>query len=534
MSSSDLKNWPIFSLLESKFIATIRMALVYGNLGNEALIVTKDGMVYGLGCNITGCLGTGDAHSTLHPKKVEALCEKGVRTFAYGSGPHVLALTNKGEVYSWGHNGFCELGNGSSNHGLTPTHIGMPLSEKVVVDIACGSHHSLALTDEGEVYAWGQNNCGQVGSGISSNQGAPRKVNSALTGKKVVSITCGQTYSMAVTDSGEVYGWGHNGVGQLGNGNYTNQLSPCKVASLVGVVIEKVACGYAHTLALSDEGVLYVWGSNSYGQLGLGNKTNACVPVKLSVPEMGRVSDVAALHYNHISVAIGEGHKVFMWGQCRGQSITVPTSTPLAHLHDALACYASPSVMHRPLVLYAEEEMSIVDCLRQAFDDPTTSDLTIQVQEKPIHVHKAVLKIRCQYFRNMFQECWTENNQSVIQHDQFSHDVYKSFLKYLYTDEVDLPPENALELLDLANVYIETQLKRRCVQIIKQGITVLNVAFLYSTAIEYNAQELEDFCFKFALNHMTAVIQTPNFAKLDEATVKTFIIKAAQAGAFKT
>lgn len=55
-------------------------------------------MVYGLGCNITGCLGTGDAHSTLHPKKVEALCEKGIKTFAYGSGPHVLALTNKGEV----------------------------------------------------------------------------------------------------------------------------------------------------------------------------------------------------------------------------------------------------------------------------------------------------------------------------------------------------------------------------------------------------------------------------------------------------
>lgn len=91
----------------------------------------------------------------------------------------------------------------------------------------------------GQVYAWGQNNCGQVGSGISSNQGAPRKINSTLTGKKVVSITCGQTYSMAVTNSGEIYGWGHNGVGQLGNGSYTNQLNPCKVTGLVGIVIGK-------------------------------------------------------------------------------------------------------------------------------------------------------------------------------------------------------------------------------------------------------------------------------------------------------
>lgn len=71
---------------------------ILGNLGNEALIVTKDKMVYALGNNIAGCLGTGDAHSTLYPKKIEALCNKEIKTFAYGSGPHVLALTEKGEV----------------------------------------------------------------------------------------------------------------------------------------------------------------------------------------------------------------------------------------------------------------------------------------------------------------------------------------------------------------------------------------------------------------------------------------------------
>ncbi|XP_001600404.1 RCC1 and BTB domain-containing protein 1 [Nasonia vitripennis] len=533
MSRADLKNWPIFSLLEPKFISTIHMAVVYGNLGNEALIVTKDGDVYALGSNTAGCLGTGDSHSTLHPKKVEALCGKGIKTFAYGSGPHVLALTNKGEIYSWGHNGYCELGNGSTNQGLTPT-LCLNLNEKVVTAIACGSHHSVALTEDGEVYSWGQNNCGQVSSGISSNQGAPRKVNSALTGKVVVSIACGQTSSMAVTDVGEVFGWGYNGVGQLGIGNYVNQLSPCKVTGLNGIVIEKVACGYAHTLALSDEGALYVWGGNGFGQLGLGNKANACTPIKLNVTEMGRISDIATLHYNHISVAMGQGGKIYMWGQCRGQSVTSPMATPLPHIHDALACYATPSVMHQPLVLHAEEEVGISESLRNAFDDAATSDLTIQIQGKPIYVHKAVLKIRCQYFKSMFQEHWAENNRDVIEHSQFSYDVFKSFLRYLYTDEVDLPPENALELLDLANAYFETQLKRRCVQMIKQGITVSNVAFLYSTAIEYNAKELEDFCFKFALNHMTAVIQTPNFAKLDESIIKTFIVKAAQAGAFKT
>ena len=84
---------------------------------------------------------------------------------------------------------------------------------------------------------------------------------------------------------------------------------------------------------------------------------------------MGRISDIAALHYNHISVVMGQGGKIYMWGQCRGQSVTTPMATPLPHIHDALACYATPSVMHQPLILHAEEEVSIIESLRNAFDD---------------------------------------------------------------------------------------------------------------------------------------------------------------------
>ncbi|GFT24725.1 RCC1 and BTB domain-containing protein 1 [Trichonephila clavipes] len=88
-------------------------------------------------------------------------------------------------------------------------------------------------------------------------------------------------------------------------------------------------------------------------------------------------------------------------------------------------------------------------------------------------------------------------------------------------------------LLDLANSYCEVQLKKHCECIIKHGITVENVAMLYAAAIKYCAKELEDFCFGFALNHLTAVAQTEAFNKLDEPTLKNFIYKAARHGAFK-
>ena len=94
-------------------------------------------------------------------------------------------------------------------------------------------------------------------------------------------VTCGQTSSMLILDSGEVFGWGYNGNGQLGLGSNSNQLSPCRIALLNGLVIVKIVCGYAHTLALTDEGHLYAWGANSYGQLGTGNKSNSNSPSML-------------------------------------------------------------------------------------------------------------------------------------------------------------------------------------------------------------------------------------------------------------
>lgn len=82
---------------------------------------------------------------------VESLCKKGIESFAYGSGPHVLAITKDGELYSWGHNGYCQLGNGGTNQGLSPGLISSNLIGRKVTEVACGSHHSMALTNEGEV-----------------------------------------------------------------------------------------------------------------------------------------------------------------------------------------------------------------------------------------------------------------------------------------------------------------------------------------------------------------------------------------------
>lgn len=509
------------------------MACVFGNLGNEALIVTDQDEVFGMGSNGASSLGLGTVNSSLFPQKVDKLCGKGIIKFAYGSGPHVLALTKNGEIFSWGHNGYCQLGNGSNHQGSAPTMIQGTLQGKKVLDVSCGSHHSICVTDTGDIYTWGQNNCGQVGSGSSTNQATPRRVSSPFTGKRVVSISCGQSSTMVVLESGEVYGWGYNGNGQLGIGNNINQLNPCRVTGLQGRVISKVICGYAHTLALTDEGALYAWGANSYGQLGTGHKANSCSPARAAL-EIGRVVDIASLHYSHISAAITQDEEVYMWGQCRGQSVQDPTRTPFKSLHDVFACYASPTVTYEPMITETSKGQSLMQDFKAAFNDPTTSDLEFLVEGKTIHVHKAVLKIRCEYFRVMFQDHWEESNRKVIEIEQFQYPVYLAFIQYLYTDEVNLGTEEAIALLDLANAYCETELKHRCEALIKNGICVENAPMLFATAIRYNASDLEEFCFRFSLNHMTAVTQTEGFSMLDDKAVKDFIARAAKEGVFKS
>lgn len=126
-------------------------------------------------------------------------------------------------------------------------------------------------------------------------------------------------------------------------------MSRCCSCSLSALSVQ-VVCGYAHTLALTDTGIMFAWGSNSYGQLGTGNKSNVSSPTQV-VHQIGCCVEIAASHYNHVSAALFQNGAVCMWGQCRGQPILSPLQTRFDSLDDVFACFASPASMWRPLVL---------------------------------------------------------------------------------------------------------------------------------------------------------------------------------------
>ncbi len=149
-----------------------------------------------------------------------------------------------------------------------------------------------------------------------------------------------------------------------------------------------------------------------------------------------------------------------MWGQCHGQSITKPIPTEYRNLYDVFASFASPAVTPEPVLAEITLGPSLSDSLQLAFDDQSSStNLSFLVDGRHIHVHKDLLKIRCEYFKTMFQDCWSEDGKDVIEINHFSYPVYYAFLNYLYTDVVKIGTEDAIGLLDLANEYVEPCLK---------------------------------------------------------------------------
>jgi alpha-tubulin suppressor-like RCC1 family protein len=132
-------------------------------------------------------------------------------------------------------------------------------------DIACGGHHTLAVKDDGTLWAWGRNNNGQLGIGNTADQGYPQQVGSdtGWTG-----VACGHNHSVAIKSNGTLWSWGFNGSGQLGLGNTTNYNTPQQIGSDTNW--SKISCGSFFTVAIKTTGTMWSWGDGSAGQLGLG------------------------------------------------------------------------------------------------------------------------------------------------------------------------------------------------------------------------------------------------------------------------
>ena len=240
---------------------------------------TVSGTVLAWGDNVDGQLGNGTFTTSNTPVEVSGLT--GVTAIAAGGAfnHHSLALKSDGTVWAWGANSAGQLGNGSFTGSNTPVQTS---GINGVTAIAGGQLHSLALKSDGTVWAWGFNLDGQLGNGTNTTTypyglDTPVQV-LGLTG--VIAIAGGGAHSLALKSDGTVWAWGQNNKGQLGNGSFTGSNTPVQTSGISGVTA--IAGGVSHSLALKSDGTVWAWGYNLDGELGNGTYTDSNTPVEVS------------------------------------------------------------------------------------------------------------------------------------------------------------------------------------------------------------------------------------------------------------
>ena len=298
-----------------------------------ALALASDGTVYSWGFNSWGQLGNGtsgaanNASAPVAVKTVGTPMEGKTIVQVAAGATHSLALATDGTIYAWGKNEYGQLGNDSTTNSPVPVAVktaGTPMDGKTIIQIHAGYEHSLALASDGTVYVWGRNNSGQLGKNDATDAHIPAAVQTLgtpMAGKVIVQLAAGNSQSMALASDGTVYTWGWNQYGQLGNGTTTNSRIPVAVATtgtpLAGKTISQIAAGNAHALAMTDDGAIYSWGWNQYGQLGNGTTTNSRIPVAVvttGTPLAGKTITQITSGGSPNSLVLADDGAMYTWG----------------------------------------------------------------------------------------------------------------------------------------------------------------------------------------------------------------------------
>jgi alpha-tubulin suppressor-like RCC1 family protein len=364
---------------------------------DRSLVVTASGQLYAFGAGVSQPGSIGGETST--PTLVTLPGQTGpVTRVATGIGDS-LAVTESGQLYAWGDNYYGELGsptnNGTSYPVATPTPVVLPGQAGGVTQVAAGAYHSLALTAGGQLYAFGDNADGQLGNNDNTTTAIanPTPTLVTLPGQigAITEIAAGATDSFAVTESGQVYAFGDNQFGQLGTGVNSGGGEPNVNPTPVPVVlpgadgpVTRVAAGAYHTLAVTASGQLYAFGDNFYGQLGNTINNGAGVPnptpTLVTLPgEVGAVTQITG-GFGHSLVATASG-QLYAFGDNQSGQLGIATNSGTTYANPTPTLVALPSPPGMTIDLapgpYSLHSLVVVSTVTLEPSRPVTTTVTV-------------------------------------------------------------------------------------------------------------------------------------------------------------
>ncbi|XP_059113876.1 E3 ISG15--protein ligase Herc6-like [Peromyscus eremicus] len=290
----------------------------------HSLLLFSNHRVYSCGDNSLGQLGQKREQSTERPEPIQALDSLHVDLVSCGK-EHSMAICHKGRVFAWGAGSEGQLGIGEFKKiNLTPMKI-KALAGIKIIQVSCGHYHSLALSEDGQVFSWGKNSQGQLGLGKNiQSQASPQKVK-YLEGIPLAQVAAGGNHSFALSLTGTSFGWGSNSVGQLAlSGEKMEALQihkPHSIGALKSLGVIYITCGYEHTAVLTQDGQVFTFGGSNSGQPQHSPRSERRGP-QLVEGIGGRVSKIECGSYHTMAYVDTTGQVVSLG---RGPS---PTSNP--------------------------------------------------------------------------------------------------------------------------------------------------------------------------------------------------------------
>lgn len=263
--------------------------------GNTAMALRADGTPWAWGFNDGGQAGGRDRVPPAQPAVA------GRFTHVAGYDDHCMARREDGTLWGWGGALSGQLGiPPTGTVQMTPVQAG---SDTDWADVYCGRYYTMAHRTDGTLWAWGDNQCGQLGDGTTTQRTSPVQIGTA--GMYPV-VACGYLYTLAIRADGTLWAWGDNAQGQLGDGTTIQRTSPVLISTAQW---KAVACAFNHSVGIQADGTLWAWGNNSWYQLGNGTQTASLVPV-----QVGSATDwtAAGTGYNY-TLAV-RGGTLWGWG----------------------------------------------------------------------------------------------------------------------------------------------------------------------------------------------------------------------------
>ncbi|XP_044188772.1 probable E3 ubiquitin-protein ligase HERC1 isoform X2 [Thunnus albacares] len=289
--------------------------------------VSADGSVKACGKGSYGRLGLGDSNNQSMPKKLVLEPHRNMKkvSSSKGSDGHTLAITIEGEVFSWGDGEYGKLGHGNSATQKYPKIIQGPLFGKVVVCVSAGYRHSAAVTNDGELYTWGEGDFGRLGHSDSQSRNVPTLVKD-ISG--VGQVACGSSHTIAVAQDGRtVWSFGGGDNGKLGHGDTNRVYRPKVIEALHGFIIRKVCAGSQSSLALTSAGQVFAWGCGSC--LGCGSSETTSLRPRF-IEDLGITKIIDISCGDSHCLALSHENEVYAWGNnTMGQCGQGHTSTPI-------------------------------------------------------------------------------------------------------------------------------------------------------------------------------------------------------------